>query len=479
MSVLAHLAPAAVFAHFEALCAIPHGSGNTAAISHHLVSFARAHGLAHTQDGLGNVIIFAPAAPGYEAAEPVILQGHMDMVCEKAAGCPRDMAKEGLDLAVEGDHIYAVGTTLGGDDGIAVAMMLALLEDDTLPRPALECVFTVDEEVGMPGAQHIDLSSLRSRRMINLDSEAEGVFTVSCAGGSRVKCLLPTSRSDCGWETLELSVTGLLGGHSGAEIHRGRANAVQLLARVLDEAACATELRLVTLSGGGKDNAIPRAASAILAAKHPAAVTAAAGKMEDILRQEYRLSDSGLTLTVSPAATAKVPMDEDTTARIIRFLLAAPCGVQEMSQDIPGLVETSLNLGVLTTDTKTVSAVFSLRSSVESRKTLLERRLTALTEGFGGQVEQGQRYPAWAYRADSPLRELMSAVFTAQYGYPPKIEALHAGLECGLFAGKLAGLDCVSIGPDLTDIHTPQEKMSISSVERVWRMLLETLRRMK
>ena len=172
-------------------------------------------------------------------------------------------------------------------------------------------------------------------------------------------------------------------------------------------------------------------------------------------------------------------MDEDTTARIIRFLLAAPCGVQEMSQDIPGLVETSLNLGVLTTDTKTVSAVFSLRSSVESRKTLLERRLTALTEGFGGQVEQGQRYPAWAYRADSPLRELMSAVFTAQYGYPPKIEALHAGLECGLFAGKLAGLDCVSIGPDLTDIHTPQEKMSISSVERVWRMLLETLRRMK
>lgn len=478
MSILSHLTPAGVFTHFEALCAIPHGSGNTRALSDHIAAFAAARGLAYTQDALGNVIIFAPAAPGYESAEPVILQGHMDMVCEKDPAGALDMAKDGLALAVEGDHVFARGTTLGGDDGIAVAMMLALLEDTTLPRPALECVFTVDEEVGMPGAREIDLSALRSRRMINIDSEAEGIFTVSCAGGSRVKCLLPTSRSDCGWEIRSLTVSGLAGGHSGMEIHQGRGNAIALLGRVLDAAAQSTELRLVKLTGGGKENAIPSAATAVVAVKHPAAFAAAVAETEKLLRAEYRRSDSGLTVTVAPDTTARVPMDEPSTLRILRFLLAAPTGVQEMSREIEGLVETSLNLGVLTTDTKTVTAVFSLRSSVESRKTMLERRLTALTEGMGGQTVPGERYPAWAYRAESPLRDLMTEVFTEQYGYAPKVEAIHAGLECGLFAGKLAGLDCVSIGPDLTEIHTPREKMSISSVRRVWNMLLEVLRRM-
>jgi len=479
MSVLAHLEPRGVFAHFEALCAIPHGSGNTKQISDHLVAFAAKRGLEVHQDDWNNVIIIKEATPGYEAAEPVILQGHMDMVCEKAPHCPKDMAKEGLDLCVDGDLLYAKDTTLGGDDGIAVAMMLALLESDDLPHPRLECVFTVDEEVGMPGAKHLDVSPLRGRRMINIDSEDEGIFTVSCAGGSRVKCMLPTSRTDCGWSMTEVTVSGLVGGHSGVEIGKGRANAAVLLGRVLDAAGEKTELRLVHLQCPGKENVIPRAASALVAAKHPDALRAAAKEMEEIFREEYRLSDGGITVRAESASTAKVPMDEASTARILAFLMCAPCGVQELSRDIPGLVETSLNLGVLTTDTKTVSATFSLRSSLESRKRQLERRLTALTEGLGGLCEAGERYSAWAYRAESPLRDLMAEVFTQQYGYAPRIEAIHAGLECGVFAGKLPGLDCVSIGPDLTDIHTVGERMSVSSVNRVWNMVVETLRRMK
>lgn len=478
MSVLAHLQPEAVFRHFESICAIPHGSGNTKQISDFLMDFAAAHGLEAHQDAWNNVIIIKEAAAGYEAAEPVILQGHMDMVCEKAPGCPRDMTKEGLALAVDGDHVYAVDTTLGGDDGIAVAMMLAALEAADLPHPRLECVFTVDEEVGMPGAKHLDVSPLRGRRMINIDSEDEGIFTVGCAGGSRVKCMLPTSRTDCGWGVWEVSVEGLIGGHSGVEIGKGRANAAILLGRVLDAVARKTEVRLVNLRCPGKDNVIPRAASAIIAAKHGEAVRAAAEEMEDAFREEYRVSDGGITVRAEEASTAKVPMDEASTKRIVAFLLCVPCGVQEMSRDIPGLVETSLNLGILTTDTKTVSAVFSLRSSIESRKTQLERKLTALTEALGGRAEQGERYPAWAYRPVSPLRELMAEVFTGQYGHAPRIEAIHAGLECGILSEKLPGLDCVSIGPELTEIHTVREKMGISSVERTWKLLTETLRRM-
>ena len=479
MAVLSHLEPQGVFAFFEAICAIPHGSGNTWKISGYLMDFARQRGLEAHQDALGNVIIIKEASPGYEAAEPVILQGHMDMVCEKAPGCPKDMEREGLDLVVEGDTIYAKDTTLGGDDGIAVAMALALLDADDLFHPRLECVFTVDEEVSMPGAANIDCAPLRGRRMINIDSEAEGIFTVSCAGGNRTTCRLPVAREECPWETVQLTVGGLEGGHSGVEIHKGRGNADLLLGRVLAAMARETDLRLISVRGGGKDNAIPREAFAVLKAANAKKVRSVAEKMDQDLKNEYRVTDGGVYVLAETAQSARLAMDEDATRRVLTFLSCAPDGVQAMSADIPGLVQTSLNLGILKTAEEEVTAAFALRSSMESQKTMLLHRLERLTAALGGRAEAVGDYPAWAYRADSPLRELMTEVFTEQYGHAPKIEAIHAGLECGLFAGKLPGLDCVSIGPDLTEIHTTREKMHIASVGRVWEMLVEVLKRMK
>ena len=414
-----------------------------------------------------------------EDHDPVILQGHMDMVCEKDADCPIDMATDGLDVTHDGTCVFAKGTTLGGDDGIALAYAMALLADKSIPHPPLEVIITVDEEIGMLGAAGLDVSMLQGRRLLNLDSEEEGVFTVSCAGGNRTTCRIPVKRQMCPWATLRITVGGLEGGHSGVEIHKGRGNANLLLGRVLAAAARETGLRLIHVEGGGKDNAIPREAAALLAAEDPRKVADVAAQMDAALKNEYRVTDGGVFVTTEQAESALLPMEEESTARVLTFLSCVPDGVQAMSADIPGLVQTSLNLGILKTAEEEVTAAFALRSSVESQKTMLVHRLERLTAALGGSAKAVGDYPAWAYRADSPLRELMTEVFTEQYGHAPKIEAIHAGLECGLFAGKLPGLDCVSIGPDLTEIHTTREKMHISSVRRVWEMTVEVLRRMK
>ena len=479
MSLLSHLEPKGVFTFFEEICAIPHGSGNTKQISDYLKAFAEDRSLEVYQDQWNDVIIIKEATPGYEGAEPVILQGHMDMVCEKAPGCPKDMEREGLDLVVEGDTISAKDTTLGGDDGIALAVALALLDDESLPHPRLECVFTVDEETGMDGAINIDLSMLRGRRMLNLDSEEEGVFTVSCAGGNRTTCVLPIRREACPWEGVAVTISGLDGGHSGAEIHRGLGNACMLLGRALATIAEETEVRLISVTGGLKDNAIPREAAALLVAADAREAVSAAEKLNAVLKEEYRATDAGVTLTAIPAAAEGTPMDADATARIISFLTCAPNGVQVMSGDIPGLVQTSLNLGILKTEEETVTAAFCVRSSVETQKAMVTQRLTHLASLCGGTASVWGDYPGWAYRADSPLRELLGEVYRAQQGKEPRVEAIHAGLECGLFAGKLPGLDCVSIGPDLEEIHTTREKMHIASVQRLWALVTETLARMK
>ena len=479
MSVLDHLEPNSVFRFFEELCAIPHGSRNTKAVSDWCVEFAKARGLEHYQDGANNVIIIREAAPGYENAAPVILQGHLDMVCEQEPDCGKDMAREGLDLAVEGDLVYAKGTTLGGDDGIAVAMALAILDDPSLPHPRLEVVLTTEEEIGMLGAVALDVSPLRGRQLLNLDSEEEGVFTVSCAGGSLTRCTLPVERAPFAGTALQIRVSGLVGGHSGAEIHKGRANADMLLGRVLGAMAAETELRLVSACGGLKDNAIPVAAEAVAVAADAGRATAAAERLTAALKAEYQATDPGLAVEVCPAGAAEMPMDEASTRRALCLLACAPNGVQEMSHDIPGLVQTSLNLGILETTGAELSAAFCVRSSVASQKEMLHSRLRCLTEALGGTVDITGDYPAWEYRRDSALRERMVEVFREQYGYEPRIEAIHAGVECGLLCGKLPGLDCVSIGPDLTEIHTPRERMSVSSVQRVWAFVLEVLRRSK
>jgi len=479
MPILEHLEPKPVFRFFEELSAIPHGSGNTKAVSDWCVAFAKARGLEVHQDQANNVIIIKEATPGYEAAEPMILQGHLDMVCERAADCTKDMAREGLDLAVEGDTVYAKGTTLGGDDGIAVAIGLALLDDDGLPHPRLEVVFTTEEEVGMEGAAALDVTPLKGRQLLNLDSEEEGVLTVSCAGGCMAACVLPVARKPFSGTALSIAVEGLVGGHSGAEIHKGQGNADTMLGRVLWAMARRTELRLVSADGGLKDNAVPTSAKARVIVTDETAAKAAAAEMASILRMEYQATDPALSIQCEACAEKTNPMDAESTSKVLCMLTCLPNGVQAMSHEIPGLVQTSLNLGVLETEEASIKASFCVRSSVGSQKQMLRERLECLMGQLGGSVTVSGDYPAWEYRRESVLRERMTEVFREQYGRDPKVEAIHAGVECGLLCGKIPGLDCVSIGPDLEEIHTPRERMHIASVQRVWKFVLEVLKRSK
>lgn len=477
MAVLDRLEPKKVFQFFEELCAIPHGSGNTKAVSDWCADFAKERGLEYHQDAADNIIIIKEATAGYERSEPVILQGHLDMVCEKTPDCAKDMEKEGLDLAVEGDLILAKGTTLGGDDGIAVALAMAILDADDLPHPRVEAVFTVDEEIGMLGANVLDVSPLKGRKFLNLDSEAEGIFTVSCAGGNMTNCTIPVRRSDFAGAALTVTVGGLVGGHSGQEINKGRGNSNMLMGRVLLAMSQAAELRLVAVNGGQKDNAIPRETTAVVLVADGEKARAAAGRMGEALKNEYRVTDQDITLTVSSAQAGGAPMDADSTARCLCFLSCAPDGIQSMSAEIDGLVQTSLNLGILVTREDAMTASFCVRSSVGSQKEMLKARLACLTAQLGGKIVVSGEYDAWEYRAESPLRDLMAEVFRDQYGREPEIKAIHAGVECGLFAGKLPGLDCVSIGPDLCEIHTPRERLSIASTQRMWRFVAEVLKR--
>ena len=476
---LEHLEPHGVFGFFEQLCAIPPGSGNTKAISDWCVDFARARGLEHYQDALNNVIIIAPASPGYETAEPVILQGHLDMVCATAPDCDKDMGREGLDLFVDGDWIGARGTTLGGDDGIAVAMALAILDDPSLPHPRLEAVLTVDEETGLYGAAGLDVSPLQSRTLINLDSEEEGVFTVACAGGARVTLRWTPETETLRLLPLTLEVSGLLGGHSGVEIDKGRGNANILMGRVLRALSRQCSLYLVEGHGGTADNVIPLGCVAKVAVmpEDADAVLAAVEEMDAAFRQEFAASDPGVSLRASLEAETELQvLRAEDSRKIVQALATVPNGVQEMSRSIPGQPETSCNLGVLRLDGAQAQLHFSVRSSVASRKAMIIDKLLCLGELTGAATQVAGDYPAWEYRAQSPLRERMVRVFQAQYGKAPLVLSIHAGLECGLLGEKLPGLDAVSMGPDMRDIHTAGERLSISSVQRIWQFLLEVLK---
>ena len=477
MRVLEHLEPKSVFSYFEDLCAIPHGSGNTKAISDYCVRYAEAHGFEVHQDALNNIIMICPASPGCETAAPVIVQGHLDMVAEKTADCPLDMARDGLDLAADGDFVYARGTTLGGDDGIAIAMALALMDDKTLRHPRIEAIFTVDEEVGMDGAAGLDVSPITARQLLNIDSEEEGIFTVSCAGGARANLDLALETAPCSQPTAVVELTGLTGGHSGTEINKGRANAAILLGRVLDAVSGTLPYRLVSAGSGLMDNAIPNAARAVLALEEGSmeALRSTVQALEANLRAEYAAADPGLTLTVRPGNPAQSALTAASTEQVVRFLTLVPNGIAAMSMDIPGLVQTSSNLGIFKAAGGELHASASVRSSVASQKTMLLRRYAALAALLGASMHVTGDYPGWEYRRDSALRDTMAAVFTQQYGHAPKIEAIHAGLECGLLSGKIPGLDCVSFGPDLLEIHTPREKMSVSSVQRTWKLLCGVL----
>ena len=473
---LAGLEPAAVFGYFEEICGIPHGSGNTKMISDYLVEFAKKHQLRYIQDELNNVILFGEGTCGMEDHPPVILQGHMDMVCEKDEDCTIDMATEGLDVTHDKEWVFAKGTTLGGDNGIAVAYGMALLADKTIPHPPLEVIVTVDEETGLDGAHGIDLSALKGKTLINLDSEEEGVFTVSCAGGGSCTISLEAPRRAVYGPCIRLSVDNLQGGHSGAEIHKNRTNANKVMGEFMNRIQKLMPLCLTSIVGGSKDNVITRSCQATLVAMGTdlERINTIAEELQAEIREKYDEPEATVQ-AFDVDALGGNSMSTEATAKVIGLLCAAPYGVQKWSEDIPGLVQTSLNLGVVKLG-DTFNATFSVRSSVNSEKVELLEKLKALAAMFDGEYTIHGQYPAWEYRKDSKARDTMVRVYKEMYGKDPQVLAIHAGLECGLLSEKIEGLDCVSIGPDMEDIHTSREKLNIASTERVYNYLKEVLK---
>ena len=459
---------------FREICAIPHGSGNTRAISDYCVAFARARGLRVIQEPCNNVIIFVPGTAGYEDRPPVMIQGHLDMVCAQTADRTRDMTREGLVLHDDGEWLWAEGTTLGADDGIAVAYALALLDCD-VPHPPLEIVLTVEEETGMDGAHALDPAPLRARTLLNLDTESEGVLTVGCAGGCRADIRWDVSRSAADGTFVRVAVGGLRGGHSGVEIHLGRANANVLLAQLL---AAVGTVRIASISGGEKDNVIPNAAEAVICVPDADAAYRAIAACGAELQAAFAGTEPNLQIRAEAVDAADRAFSTADSAQIIAMLTTQPNGVQQMCPDIPDLVQTSLNLGTLRCGDVGVTETVSIRSSVNSEKEALADRLAAAAQAHGAHIAFHGAYPAWEYRADSPLRDRVSACFAAMFGYAPKVEVIHAGLECGLLSEKLPGLDAVSMGPEILDIHTTRERLNLASAERTWQLVCRVLREM-
>lgn len=479
MAVLEQLEPKSVFHFFEQICSIPHGSGNVDRISDFLVEFAKERKLEHYQDDAKNVIMIKEATPGYEEAEPIILQGHMDMVAVKKPDCAIDLLEEGLQLAVDGDNVYAKGTSLGGDDGIAVAYGMALMDADHIAHPRLELVITTEEETGMDGAVAIDLSMLKGKLMLNLDSEEEGIFLTSCAGGAAVISQLLAECEKKTGVVYELSLQGLQGGHSGVEIHKERGNANVLMGRLLYRLQQKVDCSIASIAGGLASNAIPRSVSAkfVVASAETAAFEEQIRAYEQILQKELILKDQNVAIDMTRLdAGEHMVLTKQCLMKMTALLYAQPDGVQAMSADIPGLVQTSLNLGILSWKDDMITAEYALRSSVSSECEMLVDKLRLLGELLGAKVTMAGSYPAWEYRQDSVLRERMIAVYRDMYGKEPKVEAIHAGLECGILAGKIQDLDCVSIGPDMKHIHTTEETLSIASTKRVWEFILQVLK---
>lgn len=477
MGVLSELEPYGVFYFFEEISKIPRGSYHERAVSDYLVEFAKKRNLKVYQDNLYNVVMLVPASAGREQEDPLILQGHMDMVCEKKPDADIDMETDGLLLQIEGDYVTAKDTTLGGDDGIAVAYMLAIADDDTISHPPLEYIITVSEEVGMEGANRIDLSMLKGSRMLNLDSEEEGIFLSSCAGGLSTQSVLPVAREESRklvW--YELSVTGLLGGHSGCEIDKERGNANLILGRVLYEVQSKLSFALYTMEGGKKDNAIPLEAVAQIGVEQSDAtlLQKTCQILDSVLKSEYAKADSGITLQLAEQGTeSRTVLTEDSLSRVLTLLMVLPNGVQGMSMSVSGLVETSLNLGILKLEEEHLFLQHAIRSSVTTKKHYIASRVESLVRALGGETKRQGEYPAWEYKEESVVRPKVTALYEKMYGKAPVVEGIHAGLECGLLAGKIKDLDCVSLGPDILDIHTTEERLSISSTKRVYEFLLE------
>ena len=481
MKVLENVEPKKVMSFFEEISSIPHGSKNEMQISNYLVNFAKERNLEVIQDEAYNVIIIKEATKGYENAEPIILQGHMDMVCEKVKESNHNFKTDPLKLKIEGKYLTAEGTTLGADDGIAVAMELAVLDSNDLQHPRIECIFTTDEETGLYGAEAIDVSMLKGKKFINIDSEDEGVFTVSCAGGATAISKIPLNFEEITGQTFEIKVTGLQGGHSGAEINKERLNANIVMGRVLYTLSKDVTFHLMDINGGNADNVITKECIANIVVKENAEkVETIINNMQTTMSHECKVTDPNIAITCHNNNTKTVmAMDDQTTKNVYTLLLAYPQGIYAMSMEIEGLVESSLNLGILKTVDYTLHLSAGVRSSVDSRIQFLTDRITAIVAAFNGQTTCEGFYPGWEYKAESALKDKMVEIFKKQYGKEPVIEAIHAGLECGMFSQKIENLDCISIGPDLANVHTPDEVADIESIQRVWKFLVEVLKESK
>lgn len=463
-----------VLYYFEQLAKIPHGSGNVKEISNFLKEFAAEQGAECIQDEAYNIIIRKPATEGYESAPTVMIQGHMDMVCEKNSDSSHDFLKDPLSLYVDGDDLRARGTTLGGDDGIAVAYAMALLADKTIQHPELELVITTEEETGMDGAKALDTSLLKASYMLNVDSEDEDVVLVSCAGGMRQTCTLPLKRKSRQGVAYHIALTGLFGGHSGAEIDKNRVNSVYAMTRFLFELREYVHYSVADFHGGLMDNAIPREAFCMLVVENgeEEALLAGAKTLKEKYASELFAMEPGFSMTVTRGEEGEHEVLETVSyEKLLFFLMQAPNGVQRMSGDMEGLVESSLNLGIFETGEEEAEFHFSLRSSSKTYKYFMRDKIEYLISFLGGDSETHNEYPAWEYKRDSKLRELFCRVYREEYGAEPKFEAIHAGLECGLIGEKMPQLDMISIGPNMKNIHTPQEALNLLSAIRLYRFL--------
>lgn len=469
-----------VFDYFFEICEIPHGSGDREKIANYCVDFAKKHNLRYVKDDAENVIIYKSASNGYENAAPIILQGHTDMVCQKIAGSDFDFLKDSLRVYTDGDFIKAEGTTLGADNGIAVAMALAILEDDNIPHPEIQAVFTSDEEIGMIGAGALDMSLLTAKKMINLDSEEDGIVTVSCAGGADFNIEIPFEKIKQSGTAVTVVLGDLLGGHSGVDINKNRYNADVLAGRILYKLSKELDFSIISLNGGDKANAITNRCEIKLCVDDADAFLTAADRYIAEIKEEIKSAEPNFKYELIKGECGECEVIDKTAAdKLILTLNCVPNGIINMSADIEGLVETSLNLGILKTNENFVLMQFALRSSKKSALFALSDKLECFAKGIGATYETGGFYPPWEYRADSSLREVYLTTFKELFGEDAKAEAIHAGLECAVFASKIKDIDCIAIGPSLFDVHTVNERASVSSIERTYKLLLEILKKCK
>lgn len=484
MKVLNNIEPIKVFNFFEEISQIPRGSGNEKEISNYLVNFAKERNLEVIQDEALNVIIKKRASKGYENAPVTIIQGHMDMVCEKNRDTVHDFEKDPIKLRVDGDYVYAQGTTLGSDNGIAVAYALAILDSEDIVHPELEVIITTEEETGMGGALALNPEHIKGRILLNIDSEEEGKLLVSCAGGIRNKIILPVSweKFSHEYEALEVQVRGLKGGHSGMDIIKQRANSNKIMSRILSDTSKLVDFRIISLNGGSKTNAIPREMDAILAVRKEKikALEEALTKWNETLSNEYKVSDPDIKISMKKyEGKAEKVFSKETTDKAIKLLYLIPNGILTMSVEIPGLVQSSTNLGVVITGDEAIEYHSAVRSSVGSLKEDILVQTRMLAEMLEAHYEAKAGYPEWQYDPNSKIRSISEKVYKNLTGKDAEIVAIHAGLECGLFKEKFGEIDMISFGPNLYDVHTPDEHMSITSVKNLWQFIIELLKEIK